>query len=42
MRKFLILIVVFVGSNILRAQAPEYSDLLILYADGNYKKLIRG
>jgi tetratricopeptide (TPR) repeat protein len=41
MRKFLILIMVFVGSNILRAQAPEYSDLLILYADGNYKKLIR-
>jgi hypothetical protein len=41
MKKMLTLILVFIGANFLRAQAPEYSDLLILYADGNYKKLIR-
>ncbi len=30
----------YAGSSTI-AQAPEYNDLIILYADGNYEKLIR-
>ncbi len=33
-------LLIYVGSSAM-AQAPEYNDLIILYADGNYEKLIR-
>jgi hypothetical protein len=39
--KHLFLILSFVSAASVKAQAPDYDDLLILYADGNYEKLIR-
>ncbi len=33
-------LIFYVGSSAM-AQAPEYNDLIILYADANYEKLIR-
>lgn len=33
-------LLIYTGSAAL-AQSPEYNDLIILYADGNYEKLIR-
>lgn len=41
MKKLLILIFLVAGINATNAQPPVYDDLLILFADGNYPKLIR-
>lgn len=41
MKKLLILIFLVAGINTTNAQPPVYDDLLILFADGNYPKLIR-
>jgi hypothetical protein len=39
--KHLFLLLSFVSVNLIKAQAPNYDDLLILFADENYEKLIR-
>ncbi len=41
MRTFLILFVGFILSFGAKAQAPEFDDLKILFADGSYEKLVR-
>ncbi|MCE3296574.1 MAG: hypothetical protein K0R65_2288 [Crocinitomicaceae bacterium] len=41
MKKLLFLLCFILGALKLNAQPPLYDDLLILYADGNYAKLIR-
>ncbi|WP_343748345.1 hypothetical protein [Fluviicola sp.] len=40
MKKF-VLIGALLTTKLLTAQAPEYNDLRILYADGDYEKLVR-
>lgn len=39
--KKILLIGAIVSSRLLFAQGPEYNDLRILYADGDYEKLVR-
>jgi hypothetical protein len=39
--KKLIAVVFLLAAGLAKAQAPNYDDLRILYADGNYDKLIR-
>jgi len=39
--KKLVLVTLLLASGFAKAQSPEYDDLAILYADGNYDKLIR-
>ena len=39
--KKLVLICALLTTKLLVAQAPEYNDLRILYADGDYEKLVR-
>lgn len=40
MKKLVLIGLLFIG-NFVSAQAPTYDDLRILYADGNYEKLIK-
>lgn len=40
MKHFLPLLVCMLLTNLLLAQAPEYDDLKILFADGKYEKLV--
>ncbi len=40
MKKVFYLILVVFSIGVVRSQAPEYDDLKILYADGNYVKLV--
>ena len=39
MKKYLLILTVILFSSKFYAQPPSYNDLLILYVDGNYKKL---
>jgi hypothetical protein len=39
--KNLLLLVVLFAVKLVHAQAPDYNDLTILYADGNYEKLVK-
>ena len=39
MKKYILLLIVFLSVTKFYAQPPLYNDLLILYVDGNYKKL---
>lgn len=41
MKKIFAILGLVIYSGILKAQAPEFNDLRILYADANYEKLIR-
>lgn len=39
--KKLVVIIALLTTKVLFGQGPEYNDLRILYADGNYEKLVR-
>lgn len=39
--KKILLFLVLVAATVVRAQAPTYDDLRILYADANYEKLVK-
>lgn len=41
MKKMILLLLTIVAFSKVNAQPPTYDDLLILYADGNYPKLIK-
>lgn len=41
MKKILGLFFLFIGALAANAQAPDYDDLKILYADANYEKLVK-
>lgn len=41
MKKVLSILLFLLGSVTLNAQAPDYDDLTILYADANYEKLVK-
>ncbi len=41
MKKFIGLVLLLLSATTINAQAPNYDDLKILYADGNYEKLVK-
>ena len=41
MKKLIVLVLLLLSATTINAQAPNYDDLKILYADGNYEKLVK-